>query len=108
MTPEQQKQLQEIQQLLKQGYDDYFARSDGYCKRGEGAIQVYYPNYFEICEGMDPLTAVGIEVYSYALGPSRAHFFESFEEALGAVKEWVRMKNVARAAKVVTAHIVGR
>lgn len=88
MTLKQFEQLREIRRLLKSAYDDYFKRGDGYCKSSEGYVEVKYPNYFDARDLPDDGAARGISIYSYVLGPSRMHDFNSFEEALSAVTEW--------------------
>jgi hypothetical protein len=73
MTPEQANILRQIRTLMNEAYDHYFKFSDGYCKSAEGAIEVYYPNYFDVRAGDNPEEATGLMVYSYVLGPSRQH-----------------------------------
>jgi hypothetical protein len=75
MTPDQLEKFAAIRRLLDEAYKDYFARSDGYCKSSEGYIEVYYPTWFEVEAGRDPMKANGLMVWSYALGPSRQHHF---------------------------------
>ncbi len=87
MTEHQLKLLTEIRRLLVEAYDDYFKRSDGYCKSSEGYIEVRYPNYFDR-EHYPDGAASGINVYSYVLGPNRMHYFDTFEAALEAVGGW--------------------
>ena len=92
MTLAQQAMFKEIRRLLKEAYDDYFARSDDGChKSSEMAVEVSYPNYWE-ADDAAPLKANGIGIYSYVLGPSRMHYFDTFEEALGEVREWHRQQ----------------
>jgi hypothetical protein len=74
MTPVQIEILAEIRRLINEAYDHYFAIGDCHCKSSEGAIEIYYPNYFDIRDGKaDPLAAKGLGIYSYVLGPSRMH-----------------------------------
>lgn len=87
MTPKQLEQLSEIHRLLVEAYDDYFKRSDGYCKSSEGFVEVRYPNYFDRALYPDG-AARGIGIYSYALGPHRMHDFDNFDEALAEVRKW--------------------
>lgn len=77
--------LTEIQRLLAEAYEHYFANSDGYCKSSEGAITISLPAYFWR-EGEDREPAV--EVWSYVLGPSRSHWFDTIDAALETVREW--------------------
>ncbi len=87
MTPYQLEILAEIRRLLNEAYDDYFKRGDGYCKSSEGYIEVRYPTYFDRHK-YEPNTASSIGIYSYVLGPSRMHDFDTFDEAVMAVKQW--------------------
>lgn len=90
MTLQQQAQFKEIRRCLKDAYDDYFKRSDdGVHKSSEMAVEVYYPNYWET-DPESPMKACGIGIYSYVLGPSRMHHFDTFDEALTTVREWLR------------------
>lgn len=87
MTPRQLKALVEIRRLLKEAYDDYFARGDGYHKASEGYVEVGYPRYFDFAEYPDG-AAKRVSIYSYVLGPQRMHEFADFDEALAEVKKW--------------------
>jgi hypothetical protein len=80
--------LIQIRQLLKEAYDHYFEFSDGFCKSSEGHISLDFGNYWEDknCE----LKITGVQIYSYVLGPSRQHYFDSIDEALGTVVQWHR------------------
>jgi hypothetical protein len=77
--------IEEIQRLLDEAYAHYFEFSDGHCKSSEGWIQIDLPTYFMRRDGDEQ---VAVSVYSYALGPSRLHRFESVDEALENVKQW--------------------
>lgn len=88
MTPSQFETYKEIRRLLTEAYDDYFKRGDGYCKSSEGYIEVRYPTYFKVRDGHPSDEATSIGIYSYVLGPSRMHDFDSFDKALKAVQRW--------------------
>jgi hypothetical protein len=75
----------EIQRLLKEAYDHYFATTDGYCKSSEGAVSVHWPTYFDFRAGRNEPT---VSVYSYVFGPSRLHDFPNMAAALASVREW--------------------
>lgn len=45
-------------------------------KSGEASVCIYYPPFWDIESEDDFLRPTTIEVYSYALGPSRRHYFE--------------------------------
>lgn len=77
--------LEEIIRLLKEAYDHYFEHSDGYCKSSEGNVAVDFGNYFERRGGQRERA---VTVYSYVLGPSRSHYFDSTREALKSVRMW--------------------
>ncbi|ONK10356.1 hypothetical protein [Streptomyces sp. MP131-18] len=79
--------LRELQRLLDEAYEHYFANSDGYCKSSEGYIGLDLNNYFERRDG-EPLRIKGVEVYSYVLGPSRRHTFPTIAAALDTVRRW--------------------
>ena len=79
------EKLLEIRRLLKEAYDHYFKHGDGHCKSAEGQISVHFGNYWE--DG-DDLIVRSVEIYSYVLGPTRSHYFDSLDEALETVKKW--------------------
>jgi hypothetical protein len=72
--------------LLDSAYDHYFKYSDGYCKSSEGHVELTFGNYFN--RQADESPTIGANVYSYVLGPSRMHYFDSLDEALTAVQAW--------------------
>ena len=80
-----EEKLLEIRRLLKEAYDHYFKHGDGHCKSAEGKISVHFGNYWE--DG-DDLIIRCVEIYSYVLGPTRSHYFDSLDEALETVKQW--------------------
>lgn len=86
ITDQEMGDLQEIRRLLDEAYDNYFAKSDGYSKPEEGRVWVQFPNYSERKNGESGVK--GVVVYSYVLGPSRLHNFESTRDALDAVRAW--------------------
>lgn len=84
-TEQEAADLNEIARLLDEAYTHYFATSDGYCKSSEGYVSVSFGNFFDRRQG---IRKRHVEVYSYVLGPSRMHDFDSIEEALETVREW--------------------
>lgn len=74
-----------IRKLLKEAYDHYFEHGDGHCKSAEGQISIHFGNYWQDKEG---LSIRSIEIYSYVLGPTRTHYFDTIDEALDTVKKW--------------------
>lgn len=86
-SQQDQDKLAEIIRLLDEAYEHYFRLSDGHCKSSEGYVSVSFHNYFD--RKHDGKTgAGGVEVYSYVLGPNRTHYFDSLDDALGAVRQW--------------------
>lgn len=86
LTIKELHMLEDIQYLLDEAYDHYFENSDGHCKMDEGYIELRYPSYFDRQKGGELRVKIG--VYSYVLGPSRMHWFDTIPEALDAVKDW--------------------
>jgi hypothetical protein len=79
--------LQEIAYTLDQAYRHYFSYEE-HCKSNEGVISVTFGNFWnrDIRDGR--LVITGVEIFSYALGPSRRHHFSNVDDALVAVREW--------------------
>jgi hypothetical protein len=86
MNQQDFEKLKKIRQLLKEAYDHYFKFSDGHCKRSEGNILLDLGNYWD--DKNCDLKIVGINIYSYVLGPSRDHYFKSLDKALDTVVQW--------------------
>jgi hypothetical protein len=84
LTTKDIDKLTEIQNLLDEGLDHYL-QYESHCKSSEGYVSVSFSNSWERRDGKNP---IGVEVYSYALGPSRSHYFESIDEALEEVRKW--------------------
>jgi hypothetical protein len=78
--------LIKIRQLLKEAYDHYFKYSDGHCKSSEGSISIEFGDYWsdKECKGI----ITGVSIYSYVLGSSRIHYFDSLDKALETVIQW--------------------
>lgn len=76
--------LVEIQRLLDEGLEHYLTY-ESHCKSSEGYVSVSLSNSWQRREGEHP---IGVEVYSYVLGPRRSHYFDSTEEALTEVRKW--------------------
>ena len=84
LTTEDIEKLAEIQRLLDEGLEHYLTY-ESHCKSSEGYVTVTLSNSWQRRAGENP---IGVEVYSYALGPSRSHFFDSIDEALAEVQGW--------------------
>lgn len=78
--------LIKIRKLLKEAYDHYFKYSDGHCKSSEGSIDVEFGDYWSDTKCVCKIT--GVNVYSYVLGNSRSHYFDSLDKALETVIQW--------------------
>lgn len=84
LTTEDINKLTEIQNLLDEGLDHYL-QYESHCKSSEGWVSVNLSNSWDRREGRNPIE---VEVYSYALGPHRTHYFDSIDEALEEVRKW--------------------
>jgi hypothetical protein len=80
------EKLVKIRKLLKEAYDHYFKLSDGHCKSSEGSISLEFGDYWsdKNCE----CKITGVSIYSYVLGSSRVHYFDTLDEALETVIQW--------------------
>lgn len=80
----------EILRLHDEAFRDYLERHDYGHKSHEGAIQLLFGNFWDR-DGWDnpgdPGT-VGVSIYSYALGPSRQHYFDTISDGLAAMRQW--------------------
>lgn len=85
-TPEFQNKLHRIMTLLEAAYKHYFANSDGHCKLMEGHVSIELPPFF--WQSPDGNARPRISIYSYVLGPGRAHGFENVDLALREVEQW--------------------
>lgn len=87
-TPITDQELADIREIIRL-HDEALVHAlaeDGHHKSQEGAVEIHIPNYFERCENWQ----VAVGVYSYVLGPSRWHYFDSTQDALDTVREWHR------------------
>jgi len=85
------KQIKEIQKLLKKSYDRYFKASDGHCKMSEGHIYIRedYPTYWNY--GKSSEWEVG--VFSYVFGPHRMHEFRGKTKEIALNKALKKVRN---------------
>jgi hypothetical protein len=86
LSEQEQADLAEMVRLMDEAYTHYFAVSDGHCKSSEGYFALTFDNFFDRRAGKP--RSVGVEVYSYVLGPHRTHHFDSPAAALAEVREW--------------------
>lgn len=92
LTSQEEIDLKEILRLHDEAFKDYLTRHNYGHKSSEGCVTIHVPNFWDR-DGWDNPGAAGnvsVEVYSYALGPSRSHWFNSTAEALKNVREWHR------------------
>lgn len=104
MNAEQLAKFSRIRKLLAYGYERNWRFDDGMHKSSDGYCAVFYPKAWEDegCGGIEPS---GLEIYSYALGPSRMHYFhkgsgrgdyaefysaDPFQTALEEVSKWIK------------------
>lgn len=78
--------IAEIARLHDEAFRHY-AKSGAGWKSSEGYIEIRLGNFWEREEN-GLWGDVGIGVYSYALGPSRMHDFDSVDDALREVSKW--------------------
>lgn len=88
LTEQDLKNLEEIQRLLDEGLKHYLTY-ESHCKSSEGhvSVTISFGNSWERFKGPVKPT-ISIDVYSYALGPHRSHYFDDTEMALWAVQAW--------------------
>lgn len=87
ITVQEMTDLTELQRLMDEAYEHYFATGDGHCKSSDGYVGLHFNNVHDRRAG-EPFRVDSVEVYSYVLGPSRTHRFPSTDGALAAVREW--------------------
>jgi len=87
LTLEDLQKLQEMAKLLDEALM-HVLEFDGHCKSDEGYIELSFNNSFDRDRYEEPLQITTVTVYSYRLGPSRLHHFDSVDAALTAVKSW--------------------
>lgn len=90
LTEQQIRDLDNINDLLREAYEHYFEYSDGYCKSSEGYVSVSFGNFWDrsTVESADDGLPVEVTICSYVFGPSRNNEYLSTAEALEAVTEW--------------------
>lgn len=81
------EKLLEIARLHDEAFDRAM-QHDGHHKSNEGSIELVFTNRFDEERDTDPLHIKAVGVYSYVLGPSRMHYFDSVDEALETVRGW--------------------
>lgn len=93
ISDEDIKNLTEIQRLLDEGLKHYL-EYESHCKSSEGyvSIEVSFGTSWERFEaaekGVELKPKYNVNVYSYALSPSRSWDFDYPEDALEKVREW--------------------
>ena len=73
--------INDVRKALFEAYEKKAQSEDGIKgKSSEGCCEVLYPTFWD-CETIEEfLSPCGIMVYSYALGPSRLHYFKYAEK----------------------------
>jgi hypothetical protein len=83
------EKVAELLHLLDEAFDHFRDSGIGHWKSSEGFVSVSFGTTFDREVDGRPAVAVrGVDVYSYALGPSRDHHFDSLDEALAEVRKW--------------------
>lgn len=75
----------EIIRLHDEAFEKYQTCPGAGWKSSEGSVSVHFGNYWARHEQNDEPSC---EVYSYALGPNRNHYFNTVSQALDAVRGW--------------------
>lgn len=91
LTEQEQADLAEILRLHDEAFKHYLVDDFGH-KSGEGCVELSFGNFWDR-DGYDNPGAPGrvaVGVYSYALGPSRMHYFDTIAEGLSEVRKWHR------------------
>jgi hypothetical protein len=70
----------DVRRVLWEAYEKWASTVDIYGKSAEGTCSLIYPTYWESEELADFSEPIGLEVYSYALGPNREHYFMKAEK----------------------------
>lgn len=68
--------IEDVRTALLEAYQR-LEELDGYVegKFAEMRVGVEYPTWWDVVDGADPMEPDGLTIYSYALGPSRMHYF---------------------------------
>lgn len=73
--------IQEVREALWKAYKEAEKSEDGIeGKTSEAYCELMFPTYWDCSSLEEFCQPIGIMVYSYALGPSRRHFFFRGEE----------------------------
>lgn len=92
LTEQEMSDLGEILRLHDEAFKDYLDRFNDGHKSSEGAVEVHFGNFWQR-DGWDHPGAsgtVGVSIYTYALGPSRTHYFDTIAEGLTQMQKWHR------------------
>jgi len=90
LSPTDLAKIEEIRYL----HDTALRRAlkrDGHSKSNEGSLTIQLGNYWSRLDDDGETTIkpeVGVELYSYVLGPHRSHWFASIDRALETVRLW--------------------
>jgi len=99
--------INDVRKALFEAYKKKEQSEDGIeGKSGEGWCEVLYPTFWE-CETIDEfLKPCGVMVYSYALGPSRQHYFRYAEiEKNDDYTTWYAPDFFAKAVEVINSWV---
>ena len=67
--------IEDVREALWSAYTIASSHPDYYGKRSEGAVEIFYRPFHDCVSKESFFVPSGIMVYSYALGPSRSHYF---------------------------------
>lgn len=78
------EKVAEVIRLHDEAFERYQKCPGAMWKSSEGAVSIHFGNVW------DRENRPSVEVYSYALGPNRNHYFKDADEALTEVRGWHR------------------
>lgn len=94
--------IEDVRRALWNAYSEATSSPEYMGKSSEAYVELYYPNFFE-CKTLEEfMKPKGLMVYSYALGPSRQHYFDfSDKESQPEYYMWRSPDPFAKAIEVI-------
>lgn len=100
------KTIQDVRAALWSAYQGLSSEKKSWGKAAEGKCHVIYPEIWNCSSAEQFAEPIGLEIYSYLLGPARHHFFlkgavekevsynhweapDFYEKAIKTIGEWV-------------------
>lgn len=96
------KTIEDVRRCLWKAYSKITKDPNYYGKSSEAYVEVQYPNFWAVDNEEDFLKPEGLMIYSYALGPSRTHYFNfGKKESHPNYYTWVSSDPYAKAVEVI-------